>query len=129
MGCDIHAFVEVKVNGVWYQYSNPPIQRWYKLFEKIAGVRGEITNAITPPRGIPSDLSVVTKLIWDEEEINSHHPTWLTAKELDEVIRWTDSQGNEDFNWQYREFGYLECNMFEHRRDVWEDCRFVCWFY
>lgn len=61
MGCDIHAHIELKVNGKWEHYSCPNIQRWYTLFTRICGVRGN--DNITPidkPRGLPEDLNIVT---------------------------------------------------------------------
>lgn len=125
MGCDIHPHVEVKIKGVWHHYSNPPIQRWYKLFERICGVRGDLKNAIAPPRGLPENLSVVTKVCYDIED--HHTPTWLTAQELDDLIRWAD---REDKNalFQHKEFGYLCGNMFVERDPAFEDVRFICWF-
>ena len=49
MGCDIHAHFEIKVDGEWLHYSQANINRNYRLFEKMAGVRGENKNAISLP--------------------------------------------------------------------------------
>ena len=124
MGCDIHAHVEIKLNGKWQHYSCPPIQRWYLLFEKICGVRGNVTNAITPPRGLPDDITEVTKYCYENED--AHTATWLTAKELDELINWADSLSDDSF--QLKEFGYLNGNMFSRTNPEITDCRFICWF-
>lgn len=75
MGCDIHAHIEVMINERWHHYSVPRIKRRYALFEKIAGVRGDVCNAIVPPRGIPHDLSTITEICYDREQPDSHTPT------------------------------------------------------
>ena len=125
MGCDIHPHIELKIKGQWEHYSCPRIQRWYALFERICGVRGDLTNAISPPRGLPDDVSIVTKTIWKVE--GGHTPTWLTDKELDSLIRWAERQEGQE-SWQHNELGYLCGNMFADRNEKFEDCRFVCWF-
>lgn len=62
MGCDIHAYVEHRERDAdsktWWPFGgriNPG--RNYDVFEKLAGVRGELSNAIVQPRGLPDDLS------------------------------------------------------------------------
>lgn len=127
MGCDIHPHVEVKIKGKWEHYSCPPIQRWYKLFARICGVRNNPEWCITPiakPRGLPADLNIVTRTCYELEE--HHTETWLTAEELDDLIRWADT--NSDGFFQHREFGYLSGNMFSHREPEFEDVRFIYWF-
>lgn len=128
MGCDIHAHVEIKIKGVWHHYSCPPIQRHYLLFEKICGVRGEIENAIAAPRGVPDDISIVTKLCNEYDGIDGHSHTWLNAVELDNLISWYEKHPHGDSLFQYQHFGYLNGGMFSHRIPDFEDCRFICWF-
>ena len=85
MGCDIHAFFEVKIKGEWYCYDQPDIGRDYALFELMAGVRGDPYKAITPPKGLPKDMSVVVKMEamrWVED---SHSASWLSRAELKEL--------------------------------------------
>ena len=65
MGCDIHAFVEFKSGDEWNFYTEIDISRNYDLFEKIAGVRGNIDNALFPTGclpGLPLDVSRTTYL-------------------------------------------------------------------
>jgi len=42
MSCSIHLHIEVKVDGTWEHYGEPSINSNYQLFEKLAGVRGEV---------------------------------------------------------------------------------------
>ena len=134
MGCDIHLHIEVKVAGEWLHYGSPNIKRWYMLFEKMAGVRGDVENAITPPKRIPEDISKVTKLSYDGWGTDAHSVSWLSIEEIKELAEWLD---NERDGFMYRNdleyhilHTYLEGNSFVSTEDTpWiEDVRFVFWF-
>lgn len=129
MGCDIHAHIEVKLDGQWHHYSCPPIQRHYAIFERICGVRGEVSEAIAPPRGLPSDLSPVTAACYAKEKIDSHDATWLTKEELCDLIKWVEMK---EPMFQHRQLGYLTGNSFHlhpnsNPAEI-TDVRFICWF-
>ena len=47
MGCDIHAHLEIKIDGKWLYYSPVNINRNYNVFAKTAGVRN-YTGKIIP---------------------------------------------------------------------------------
>jgi hypothetical protein len=128
MGCYIHAHIEVKIDGAWHHYSCPPIQRDYRLFERICGVRGDIAAAIAPPRGLPADLSLVTAECYAYEKANAHSMTWLSGVELDELIFWMEV--HHDLSFQHEQIGYLTGNTFTgsgHPASI-TDARLVCWF-
>lgn len=102
MGCDIHEFVEHKVNGVWQLVpdSNGPLDwmseydanykdkhnwnlpRNYSFFGLMAGVRSETFEAILPKRGIPEDVSDGVKEQWKQWEGDGHTPSYYTLTEL-----------------------------------------------
>jgi hypothetical protein len=128
MGCNIHAHIEVKISGQWHHYSCPPIQRNYRLFARICGVRGDVANAISPPRGIPNDMSVVTIACFDYEKLDSHSATWLTKNELCDLIQWEEAH---DPMFHHKEVGYLTGNSFHlsggNPPEI-TDVRFICWF-
>lgn len=136
MGCDIHAHIELKINGKWEHYSNPLIRRRYALFEKIAGVRGEESAAIVPPRGVPTDMSLVTQICWNFEKEGRHTPTWLNKEEFLRLLDWANKKENLRQEWdgqfEHEEIGYLTGNSFHLYKgsnppEV-EDVRFICWF-
>lgn len=92
MGCDIHAFVEAKRNNHWEF-----VTRWllestefgpmsicsYRIFGFLAHVRNySLSPVIAPPRGIPSDISVGVKRLWEQWIGDAHSASWLTRKEL-----------------------------------------------
>lgn len=92
MGCDIHLHIEIRVNGIWHHYAAPYVQRWYALFERMAGVRGDVHNAIAPPRGLPDDATVVTKLASDDMGSDGHSHSWLSSAEVVVLDDWLGEQ-------------------------------------
>ncbi len=125
MGCDIHGAVEIKVDGVWHLWA--PLEdtcRDYERFGALAGVRSEGP----PPRGLPGDMSVVTKLIVDDWGVDGHSHSWLPIREAAKVFASTGGDGApDDLDMQlYKYFGYdseLECleDLSEARLVFWFD--------
>lgn len=136
MGCDIHPHIEIKIDDKWEHYSVPRIKRRYSLFEKIAGVRGNVMNAITPPRGVPHDMSRVTQICWDKESNDAHTPTYLNKEEFLQMIEWANDPTNTQQEWagqfEHEEIGYLTGNSFNLYDGSCppqvQDVRFICWF-
>ena len=131
MGCDIHMHIEVMVAGRWEHYAAPSIERWYKLFGLMAGVRNHEVTPICSPKGFPADASIVTKLIYEDEKADAHTVSWL---DHDEIIKLEDTleewSKESDEKWpQYDlEYGilhtYLSGNSFTaHWR--YDDCRYL----
>ena len=89
MGCDIHCHAEVKINGKWEHYSTPQFERNYRIFEKMAGVRGDEENAISAPKGLPEDCSVVTMLDSRRWGADGHSHSWLSADEIRQLSEWS----------------------------------------
>lgn len=89
MGCDIHAFVEVRLNGKWESYSDLYIGRDYQLFARMAGVRNyDGTTPVSEPRGLPSDLSSVVDAAAKLWMNDGHSFSWLSAEEAARVQDW-----------------------------------------
>ena len=111
MGCDIHLFTEIKksinseekwVNvdnwryNPYYEEGNDDGERMmdveplysgrnYELFSVLAGVRDYGNNdRIDDPRGLPEDVSDVTKKESDRWGSDGHSHSWLTLRELKE---------------------------------------------
>lgn len=59
MGCDIHVCIEYQTyRDHWWGFGgvfNPG--RNYLMFEAMAGARGEVENAVCPPKGLPEKVS------------------------------------------------------------------------
>jgi hypothetical protein len=104
MGCDIHFYVEKKVEGKWQPVKGP--NRWYKkfdgegrlslegwaysgrnysLFALLADVRsyGE-ENAIDDPRGVPNDMSDTLEEAYQRWDGDGHSHSYFTVSELKE---------------------------------------------
>lgn len=129
MGCDIHAFVELKDKfGNWHTYSQPKIDRNYSLFEKMAGVRGEVQDAIAPPRGLPSQCSLIVVALSDRPDWHSH--SWLSLNEMIELEAWYKEERSRYVEYHWPLFGFLNGDDFnkENLFEPFVDARVVFWF-
>lgn len=134
MGCDISLKVEVKVKGKWLLFNQPRVDRNYELFEKMAGVRGDVSNAISEPKGLPDDISEGTKLVYEYEKDDAHSESYLTLLEIGLLEKWYEEQAYEGTSrWFNSQFGYLFGNGYNDTDElndppIIEDVRFVFWF-
>lgn len=128
MGCDIHAFIEVKTDGKWELYRALSLQRSYNLFTRMAGVRDRNANVmpIALPRGLPDDVSRLVRLSREHWGSDGHSDSHLNGAELDEII---SELMKEQFDFGQHGFGYLEGNGFSQDLPEWiEETRCVFWF-
>jgi hypothetical protein len=139
MGCDIHLHIEVKIGGEWHHYGAPSIRRDYALFEKMAGVRGEVSEAIAPPKGLPTDCTFLTKFLSDYEGGDGHSHSYLTAPEIVLLADWLNSIATDSARGHDLEMDILHTFLFGNSFDGFvrypednpkglEDVRFVFWF-
>lgn len=137
MGTDIHLHIEVKINGKWQHLHNPNINRNYLVFEKLAGVRGSELEAIAPPRGLPIDVTEMTKFDSDYFGGDGYSHSYITASEISVFDKWYKSQSNKTY--AYIESDWCNCWLFGNTfarftagsKDYPEgldDVRFVFWF-
>jgi hypothetical protein len=97
MGCDIHAHTEIKINGIWHHLSELRISRDYALFTRMANIRrySDEIIAISDPRGLPEDLSFLTKFIRADYGIDGHSDSWLSAAEVANLGTWMEARHKE----------------------------------
>jgi hypothetical protein len=142
MGCDIHVHGEVKIFGQWHHYGCYRPKRNYELFGLMAGVRVRSVTPIALPRGLPDDVTAMTRY---ESEVrwgsDGHSHSWLSAQEIVRVADYAKSRGWEGRCgkawWEADNFGYLFGNYWSgfmkfpddnsHLRGL-EDVRWVFWF-
>jgi len=88
MGCDIHFHQEVKINGTWHHYRELSIERNYRLFALMAGVRnyGKV-EPVAEAKGLPEDITFLTRYSYERWKDDYHHATWLDAEEIKEIIQ------------------------------------------
>ena len=129
MGTDIHCHAEIKVDREWHHYSEVPIERDYVLFGFLAGIRCD--EQAFPVRGLPADLSVVTRLEADRWDCDGHTHSLIDIKEITRTIL----KFPKMFAKYYGGSKYLFGNGFENflvNRDEYpqdiEDVRWVFWF-
>lgn len=92
MGCNSHLTVEIQ--GQWLHAPNAwttyaldiPESRDYRLYEAMAGVRGEDENALVAPRGIPADASDVVVYWAKRDDGDGHTHSWLYPKEFHNAV-------------------------------------------
>lgn len=136
MGCDITVHFEIKINNEWHHYSSPYIERNYKMFGWLAGVREPQYQQIQV-KGISDDLSVVTLENYKHTLGYSHNHSWLTAKEISNWIATFPKQlGVDRYNKVFHPpIGYLFNNGYEgfsfnssSYPPYIKDLRMVFWF-
>jgi hypothetical protein len=92
MGCDIHLFVEERVdNGKWEYVQEIDVNRNYDLFGFLAGVRDDNNLQHFPRKGFPNDASKTVIGQYDEWDLNGHSHSWLTLEEL-QTVNWDDEK-------------------------------------
>jgi len=140
MGCDIHLHIEVKLNGNWEHWGNPNIDRDYRLFAVMAGVRNNYKIIpISEPKGLPNDLTRITQYASDYEGIDGHNYSWLNSKEIVKLEAYVRRIANKENRWWDLEahilHSYLLGNLFggietypEDRPKEITDVRFIFWF-
>jgi hypothetical protein len=109
MGCDIHAFGEVKVKGKWIGLGEiTSTQRNYHLFTKLAGVRNYDNAKAPAPKGFPPEgISETTLLNWKSWEGDGHSVSYMDCQEILDIEKWMDEHKYKgSHNWQPY-FGYL----------------------
>lgn len=100
MGCDIHMYVEYRLDGKWvsgdlfeinpyYPKYGPEYRlvelygyRDYALFGILAGVREPEMPRIADPRGLPRDCNDLIKKEYEHWELDAHSCSWVTLQEL-----------------------------------------------
>jgi len=145
MGCDIHAFLEIKIDDKWEHYAPLPLKRDYDFFGKLAGVRVKKYDPIAAGRGLPKGVSKTTDFHLIDMEGDDHSHSWISAQELYALKQWLKER-ESDYPWgdyrdgkdrkEYHDFGlWLFENSIsgfieypEDRPKGLQDIRMVFWF-
>ena len=85
MGCDIHAYWEVKHKEKWMPWGEARTERWYYPFALMAGVRDYANDMIYKAKGLPEDVTDLVKSISDSSSSDGHTHSYLSADELKKV--------------------------------------------
>ena len=123
MGCDIHGWQEVKVNGNWVgigPLSSESTRRNYERFARLAGVRGDGPEA----KGVPSDMSESTRYHYERWGRDAHSATHMTAEEFATICvdtHWPEDERNREYlKYRYIDFDEVEKGT-DHRVVIWFD--------
>jgi hypothetical protein len=95
MGTDIDIHLEYRIGPTapWHHNGHIEFGRYYRLFGKMAGVRGQEDDAISPPKGMPEDADRQTKDAHKNE--GGHSVSWLDWDELLILKQWCDQDDKE----------------------------------
>jgi hypothetical protein len=94
MGCDIHAYAEVRKDGIWTRHiGRLRDDRDYRSFALFAGVRNyegaAFIEPISEPRGLPTDCVTEDNSLEYENPhyvwLGDHSFSWLLLSELEKV--------------------------------------------
>ena len=146
MGCDLHLHGEIYISGQWHHYTSGHMPRQYWMFAKMAGVRNPspgkpgCIEPLCDPRGLPADVSFVTRFEFGYDGAYGHSHSWLDQKEIAELFKWREeyakAQGWETSgeDWD-KVLGYLFSNgwaEFDKHRNNYppqvNSVRWVFWF-
>lgn len=85
MGCDIHLYIEKKIDEKEWVYIGESDYngRDYELFGFMAGVRG--SQQYFKQKGLPDDISSGVRKICVDYGSDGHSHSWLTLEELQSV--------------------------------------------
>jgi len=140
MGCDIHVHVEVKIGDQWEHYGIPSVDRDYRLFAHLAGVRNyDHDEPVAIPRGIPEDATTLTKFHFAWMNGDAHTPSWLAREEVALAVKRAAKgiPGTDENRRFYNPFGYVFGNpvfrelpgySLDELPEGIEDARIVFWF-
>lgn len=89
MGVDItlHAEIKLSKTGKWHNYGTYNPTRYYRVFNWMAGIRGPYAD-IEPlkPKGLPDDMSEVTRLAAEHNAGDVHAGSWLSSAEVEGLM-------------------------------------------
>lgn len=138
MGTNIHLHVEVfdMVLGRWEHFTHPEMPKGpYLMYEKMCGVRGEVSNAIAPPRGLPLNVSEMTQacFIFDDSQGAAQTPSWLSRAEVMTLQKFIEDEllpADRKWALEIDYWGYYFGNGYDVFKGParWVDFRFVFWF-
>lgn len=100
MGCNSHLTIEVRgrwkhAPADWETWAlDIPEGRHYRLYEAMAGVRGEEKNAVVKPRGIPTDADRGTKYWIQRSDGDGHTHSWLYPDEFRKAMVKANESGD-----------------------------------
>lgn len=144
MGCDIHVHIEVKIKGKWEHYSTCKGMQNYRMFALWAGVRNEYDiKPFVEPRGLPDDITAMTRFDWDRQSVDWHTPSFFTFEEIASLSKRMVEEEIIESKYDLEPMVLGRCYLFGHSigshhkyPEDWkklkelgfEDCRIVFWF-
>ncbi len=136
MGVDITVHIELKYNDEWLHYSVLDLNRNYELFDAMAGIMSG-RPIIAQPKGIPDDISTITRLHLENTEYTEVGASWFDEDEIDLLRQWTKVNLKVSLEHDIFNRLYLFDNGLTDHKHYMDDCqlpegcesvRMVFWF-
>lgn len=123
MGCDIHGFIERRVNDEWVAIKKlRDRSRNYRRFNQLASVRGYFGEPKgLDPKGIPNDASKATLFWIDSWDGHSH--SFLSFNEAFKIFKETSGDAEN-----YCEYDFCGLETIEIEDINVDEIRLVFWF-
>lgn len=124
MGCDIHGWVEIKKNNKWVAiFELKTLDRNYKRFAALAGVRDYHNENQVKPLGLPEDISDTAKYWSEHWGLDGHSHNYMTLEDAAKIFLETEHQPD---TWAKK---YPLWEFFKFENDTHQgDTRLVFWF-
>lgn len=130
MGCDIHPYLEVKVDDKWCSTDiELEHDRHYAWFEFLVGIRAR--HGWTPhhtPRELPLNVSWVVRKAFEAWEGDAHTPSYITKQELADIQRDLRLPYYDNMLVPVGELFETYLNNWGEAMKDFEDARVVFWF-
>ena len=98
MGCDIHGWIEAKVDGKWIAVREMKDDtRNYERFAALAGVRGYGPK----PKGVPEDVSETAAFHIREWGNDAHSHSWASVPDAAAIFLKTDFLPDDGYRSKY----------------------------
>ena len=129
MGCDIHGWTEVKINGKWVAvcpFTDDGDERNYKRFCMLAGVRCYSDDVVCgEAKGVPSDVSETVRYHIDQWDSDGHSHSHMTLLEALRIFKETATSC-------WRNNGFIPEDAYDffgvEENEDFENMRIVFWF-
>jgi len=132
MGCDIHAYLERKVEDKWVMVKQVGFHKYdpgnfcnrdYNYFAALAGVRGGGPEA----KGLPDDVSDSVQMHSNDWNTDGHSHSYMPISEAIALYKFIHSEAPKYDDWVYHLFGE-ETEIIEEYRGGIKSYRVVFWF-
>jgi hypothetical protein len=135
-------FIAANAGSVWHHYASLWTRRNAAILARLGGPENpKYEKMISRPRGLPDDVSILTRMHAEQTKPTAYDHSWIGAEEISQLAKWWDETAvKEDLKWPEKDFehgvlhSYLWGNSWQGFPSKPEDypgiadVRFCYWF-